>query len=94
MTVNVSPSGALLIGVRGNLKIASEVTLARRHRQAKYVIAWVGEPGTAKEGQMEVTRLDRSVDLWDDVVIPVDVAESLLAGSGAGPKKAKTQAAS
>ncbi len=96
MTVNVSRLGALLTGVRGKFRIASEVTLSRRGNQAKYLIAWVGGPGTRRAGQIGVTALDPSAALWDDVIIQasLDASESQASGLDAASGKAKAHSAS
>ena len=50
-TVDVSPHGAHLTGIRGKLRQGAEVSLARSDKLEKFQIAWVGEkilPGLAR----------------------------------------------
>jgi hypothetical protein len=75
MTVNVSENGALLTGIRGNLRLGSYVSLARLHRLEKFQIAWVGEENTPKAGQIGVSAVDPATSFWSDVVEAQSQAE-------------------
>jgi hypothetical protein len=56
-----------LKGIRAKLRLGSEVTLSRLHKQGKFLIAWVGDPNSDKAGQIGVSTTD-AISLWDDVI--------------------------
>lgn len=70
MTVNVSRSGALLEGIRGQLRAGSHVTLTRLNRTERFKIEWVGDENTPRAGQIGVAAVDPAVMFWSDVVEP------------------------
>jgi hypothetical protein len=63
MTINIISSGALLKGVRGKLRLGTEVTLERLHKQETFLIAWVGDPNSAKANQIGVSTIDGDFSL-------------------------------
>jgi len=74
-TVDVSQRGAHLQGIHAKLRIGNQVTLARSGRLEPFLIAWVGEAGTPRAGQIGVTAADPASSFWNDVVdFPADSA--------------------
>jgi methyl-accepting chemotaxis protein len=67
-TVNVSRQGALLAGIRGQLRIDSQATLARSGRQEQFLVAWVGAENTSQAGQIDVTAIESSCTFWNDLI--------------------------
>ena len=57
ITVNVSRQGALLKGIRGKLRVGSQVSLARLQKQEQFSIAWVGKENTPGAGQIGVSAI-------------------------------------
>lgn len=68
ITVNISRRGALLDGVHGRLEQGSVISLARLHKNEEFRVAWVGEDGTAAEGQVGVEAVDPNSSFWDEVL--------------------------
>jgi methyl-accepting chemotaxis protein len=68
MTINVSRDGALLKGIRGELRLGSYISLARSHKLEKFLIAWVGAENTPKAGQIGVSAVDPATSFWSDVL--------------------------
>jgi methyl-accepting chemotaxis protein len=68
MTTNVSRNGSLLTGIRGRLRLGSQVTLARAHKREQFLVAWVGEDNTSRSGQIGVTAVDPATSFWSDVI--------------------------
>jgi len=67
-TINVSRNGALLTGVRGNLRLGSQVSLARSNKLEQFLIAWVGEENTPRSGQIGVSAIHPTTIFWNDVI--------------------------
>jgi methyl-accepting chemotaxis protein len=92
-TVDVSQKGANLEGVHSKLLPGQEVTLARSGRIAQFVVAWFGEVGTSRAGQIGVSAVDADSFFWDDVVeFPADSASGERSVSKRAPAKPKTRA--
>ena len=68
MTLNVSPKGARLTGIRGQLRIGAEVSLSRRNQTEQFLIAALGEQNTPEAGQISVSAVDPDSPFWTDVV--------------------------
>ncbi len=68
ITVNISRRGALLDGVHGRLEQGGVISLARLRKQEEFRVAWVGEDGTAAEGQVGVEAVDPNSSFWDEVL--------------------------
>src|SRR5689334_5904109 len=62
--VDVSATGARFSGVYANLAAGAEINVQCGKHQAPFRVAWVGEKGTARVGEIGVTALDPSVQLW------------------------------
>ena len=66
-TTNISRSGALLTGIRGQVQKGSHVSLARLQKVEKFLVAWVGEENSPRASQIGVSTADEASSLWDDV---------------------------
>ena len=64
-TMNISHRGALLEGVHGRLRPGDRVTLTRGPNKEMFRVAWVGEPGTPRDGQIGVTTIESTSSFWD-----------------------------
>jgi methyl-accepting chemotaxis protein len=68
ITVNVSWQGALLKGIRGQLRMGNRVALARAGQREEFQVEWAGEQNTAGAGQIGVSAVNSSSSFWDDVL--------------------------
>jgi hypothetical protein len=64
-TRNISQQGALLEGLQIKLEPYSIVSLTYRDKTGRFQVAWVGEPGTSKAGQIGVIAVDTSISFWE-----------------------------
>jgi methyl-accepting chemotaxis protein len=67
-TINISRGGALLRGIRGQLRLGDKVSLVRANRQEEFLVAWVGQSHTADAGQIGVSAIQANSVLWDDLL--------------------------
>jgi hypothetical protein len=67
-TMNISRQGALLSGIRGRLRMGSNISLARRQRQEEFRVEWVGEENSVRAGQIGVSALNFASSFWGDVL--------------------------
>ncbi|HEY1676320.1 MAG TPA: methyl-accepting chemotaxis protein [Candidatus Sulfotelmatobacter sp.] len=89
MTLNVSQRGALLSGIKGKLRLDSEVYLSRSNKREPFSIVWVGKERTPKAGQVGVTAIDPATTFWSDVIGTTHrstPASNMNASDGAKPK--------
>ncbi len=63
-TLNVSPNGARLSGVRLPLREGCVVRIQRTIKAASFRVVWIGKPGTPTEGQMGVECLEPVKNFW------------------------------
>jgi methyl-accepting chemotaxis protein len=85
-TINVSQQGALLKGIRGKLRLGSQVSLARLQKLEKFLVAWVGKENTPGAGQIGVSAVDPASSFWKDVVETQSQAEPGSAGKNRSEK--------
>jgi methyl-accepting chemotaxis protein len=82
-TVNISRQGALLSGIRAKLRMGSQISLARQHRQEEFRVEWVGEENSARGGEIGVSAINSPSSFWSDVLgegsetVPADAMENL-----------------
>jgi methyl-accepting chemotaxis protein len=92
-TVDVSQKGAQLQGIHAKLRVGNQVTLARSGRLEPFLIAWVGEAGTPRAGQIGVSALDTGSSFWNDVIeFPANYAGGEKGHSKHYPAKRKARA--
>jgi len=68
MTINISCRGAHLTGLTINIQEGSTISLARLHKQEKFLVEWVGEENTPAAGEIGVSTDDLNSSLWADVL--------------------------
>ena len=64
-TLDVTPTGARLTGVRAQAETGAVLTVERGRSKARFRIIWVGEPGTPSEGHLGIECLDAGKWNWD-----------------------------
>lgn len=64
-TLDVTPTGARLTGVRAQTETGAVLTVERGRSKARFRIIWVGEPGTPNEGHLGIECLDAGRWNWD-----------------------------
>jgi methyl-accepting chemotaxis protein len=67
-TINISQKGALLAGIRSQLRQGDSVTLSRLNRREEYLISWVGPEKTSKAGQIGLSAADPASSFWNDAI--------------------------
>jgi methyl-accepting chemotaxis protein len=95
MTINISQKGALLSGVRGKIRLGSEVTLARLHKREQFLVMWLGNENTRQAGQVGLSAVDPASTFWNDVLETKSPAKHHAAEGYAfehGPAKARARA--
>ncbi|HTC94752.1 MAG TPA: PilZ domain-containing protein [Terriglobales bacterium] len=63
-TLNVSPRGARLGGIRNSIKPGDIVTIQRGKEKAMYRVAWVGTREEQKEGQVGFECVEPGASIW------------------------------
>jgi len=63
-TLNVSPRGARLNGIRNSIKPGDVVTVQRGKEKAIYRIAWVGNREDKTEGQAGMECVEPGASIW------------------------------
>ena len=64
-TLDVTPTGARLTGMRIRTETGAILTVERGRSKARFRIIWVGEPGTPHEGHLGIECLDAGKWNWD-----------------------------
>jgi methyl-accepting chemotaxis protein len=67
-TINISRSGALLRGIRGELRLGDKISLVRGNRQEEFVVAWAGHANSGDAGQIGVSTVNANSVFWDDLL--------------------------
>ncbi|MCI0402500.1 MAG: hypothetical protein L0212_03130, partial [Acidobacteria bacterium] len=80
-TVNVSRSGARLVGSRYSQHPGDTVELRRGKDKARFQVIWVGEPGTPVHGQVGVRSLEPAKNIWSAPLPPPKPVAHLSAPS-------------
>ena len=73
-TLDVTPTGARLTGVRAETEAGAILTVERGRSKTRFRIVWVGEPGTPHEGQLGIDCLEAGRWTWD-VQLPADTGD-------------------
>jgi hypothetical protein len=64
-TLDVSPRGACVAGVKG-LKGPGQIIAVRRNTsEARFRVAWIGQPRTPQEGRVGIECVDSGKIIWD-----------------------------
>ena len=69
-THNISRHGALLEGIQSAFKPGEIVSLSYKNDKARFRVAWVGEPGTKRAGQIGVQSVDPAKCIWKTAILP------------------------
>src|SRR5574341_1779971 len=64
-TLDVTPTGARLTGVRAPTEAGAVLTVERGRNKARFRIIWVGEAGSPSEGHLGIECLDAGKWNWD-----------------------------
>lgn len=64
-TLDVTPTGARLAGVRAQTEKGAVLTVERGRNKARFRIIWVGQPGSLSEGHLGIECLDAGKWSWD-----------------------------
>ncbi len=64
-TLDVTPTGARLTGVRAQTETGAILTVERGRSKARFRIIWVGEAGSPSEGHLGIECLDAGKWNWD-----------------------------
>jgi hypothetical protein len=64
-TLDVTPTGARLTGVRAQTEAGAVLTVERGRNKARFRIIWVGEPGSPSEGHLGIECLDAGRWNWN-----------------------------
>ncbi len=78
-TCNISRQGALLEGIKGTFKQDEIISISWNNNKARFRIAWAGNAGTPRAGQIGVQSVDSSKCLWDAATVPAAAADSYAA---------------
>jgi hypothetical protein len=100
-TVDISSSGACLEGVWRALRVADIVGIQCGNMKARFKIAWVGEPNTARHGRVGLISLEKNKYLWSAAPPeeapspqPAEPATAPPTSVGAAPRRAPETLAS
>jgi PilZ domain len=78
-TRNISRNGALLEGIQSTFTPGEIISVSYRNDKARFLVAWMGEIGTDKEGQMGVQSIDAAKCIWDATLLPPAAADTYAA---------------
>ncbi|HXE90655.1 MAG TPA: PilZ domain-containing protein [Terriglobales bacterium] len=84
-TLDISPAGACVHGVRGQLAAGDVVGLQYEDRKARFSVAWVGEPGSEREGQIGLKCLEPEKKVWGKALEEEPPAPPPAAPAAEGP---------
>ena len=73
-TLDVTPTGARLTGVRAQTETGAVLTVERGRNKARFRIVWVGEAGSPSEGHLGIECLDAGKWNWD-VQLPANAGD-------------------
>ncbi len=78
-TRNISRQGALLEGIEGTFKQDEIISVTWKNNKARFRIAWAGNAGTPRAGQIGVQSVDPSKCLWDAATVPAAATDPYAA---------------
>lgn len=64
-TLDVSLEGARLAGVQAQIKIGEIVGLAHAQNKGRFSVKWIGQQGSAQQGQVGLQNISPQKPLWD-----------------------------
>ncbi|MFZ1011381.1 MAG: methyl-accepting chemotaxis protein [Candidatus Sulfotelmatobacter sp.] len=93
MTVNISRQGALLKGVRGELRLGDAVILARSNKEEQFSVVWVQKENDGSTRQLGVAAVDSNSSFWDDALRELSGSQTDgRSGSDSQPDRPKAMA--
>lgn len=60
-TVNITPNGARLFGVSAKLQPGFTVGVEREGLKGRFIVVWIGEPGSSRESQVGLRAVDSGI---------------------------------
>jgi PilZ domain len=78
VTRDISRQGALLDGIRGTFKLGEIISVSYNNDKARFRVAWIGEAGTDRAGQLGVQSVDPAKCIWDSPTLPPPVADTYV----------------
>jgi hypothetical protein len=72
--LNLSDTGALLQGVRNNLRSGDTIELQYEGQTTAYMVMWMGSTGTQQAGQVGLRRAANQPSPWSDLKLQYCVA--------------------
>ena len=73
-TLDVTPTGARLAGVRAQTEAGAVLTVERGRNKARFRVIWVGQAGSPSEGHLGIECLDAGKWNWD-VQLPASAGD-------------------
>jgi hypothetical protein len=64
-TLDIALSGVRIGGISAKLKLGDVVEIQRKHRKARFKVAWIGENGTPRTGHVGLEAVDPDFNIWD-----------------------------
>ena len=64
-TVDISRGGAKLTGVQSQIKPGEIIGMAYGHRKGRFLVKWVRQPPTSREGQIGLQNASPEKSIWD-----------------------------
>ena len=74
-TLDVSPTGARIAGVRAQITPGDVIGVQYRLQKQQFRVAWVGRPGTSRDSQIGIEYLDRERKILGLELGPSDIAD-------------------
>ncbi len=68
-TLDVTPKGARLHGLRGVHRVGELLEIERGVNKDLFRVVWIGEPGTPREGQVGVLCETHTAPIWEEEVL-------------------------
>jgi hypothetical protein len=79
MTRDISRQGALLDGIQGTFKLGEIISVSYKNNKARFRVAWMGDTGTDRAGQIGVQSIDPAKCIWDTANLPSPTADTYAA---------------
>jgi len=79
MTRDISRQGALLDGIQGTFELGEIISVSYKNNKARFRVAWMGDTGTDRAGQIGVQSIDPAKCIWDTANLPSPTADTYAA---------------
>ncbi|MFL6301677.1 MAG: PilZ domain-containing protein [Terriglobales bacterium] len=84
-TLDVAGRGARVSGIKFPSQAGETVVVERGKLRARFMVAWAGQPGTSREGQLGLIAIDPVLGLWGIETAPPDGGAEMEPDSGLPP---------